>query len=91
MHRARDSRGRCIARANSSIFTTPSTSRHRQDTPPSSATHTPSLMIPRIQGVAIELGDSPTLSTVSNLGKEPFFTSPGEQIVIKEVESPEEE
>ena len=91
MHRARDSRGRFIARAKSSIFTTPSTSRHRQDTPPSSPTHTPNLRIPGIQEAAVELGDSPTLSTKSNLGKEPFFTSIGEHIVIKEVESPEEE
>jgi len=91
MHRARDSRGRFIARAKSLIFTTPSTSRHRQDTPPSSPTHTPSLRIPGIQGAVAELGDSPTLSTESDLGKELFFTSTGEQIVIKEVESPEEE
>jgi hypothetical protein len=49
MHRARDSRGRFIARAKSSIFTTPATSRHRQDTPPLSPTHTPSLRIPGIQ------------------------------------------
>ena len=89
MHRARDSRGRFIARAKSSIFTTPSTSRHRQDTPPSSPTHTPSLRITGIQGAEAELGDSPTLSTKSDLGKEPFFTSTGEHIVIKEVESPE--
>ena len=80
MHRARDSRGRFIAKVKSSIFTTPS-----------SPTHTPSLRIPGIQGAAAELGDSPTLSTKTDLGKEPFFTFTGEHIVIKEVESPEEE
>ena len=87
MHRARDSRGRFIARAKSSIFTTPTTSRHRQDSPPS----TPILRIPGIQGAAAQLEDSPTLSTKSDLGEEPFFTSTGEHIVIKEVESPKEE
>jgi len=87
MHRARDSRGRFIARAKSSIFTNPASSRHRQDSPPS----TPSLKIPRIQGVAAELKDSPTLSTKPHLEENPFFTSTGEHIVIKEVESPEEE
>jgi len=91
MHRARDSRGRFITRAKSLIFITPSTSRHRQDTPPSSPTHTPSLRVPGIQGAAAELGDSPTLSTKSNLREEPFFTSTGGHIVIKEVESPKEE
>jgi len=91
MHRARDSRGRFIARAKSLIFTTTATSRHRQDTPPSSTTHTPTIRIPRIQGATTELGDSPTLSIKSDLGEEPFFTSTREHIVIKEVESPEEE
>ena len=91
MHRARDSRGRFIARAKSSIFTTPSTPRYRKDTPPLSPTHTPSLRIPGIQEAVVELGDSPTLSTKSELGKDPFFTSTGEHIVIQEVESPEEE
>ena len=86
MHRARDSRGRFIARAKSSIFTTPSSSRHRQDSPPS----TPSLKIPGIQGAA-QLEDSPTPSTKSHLEEDPFFTFTGEYIVIKEVESPEEE
>jgi len=86
MHRARDSRGRFIAKAKSSIFTTPSSSRHRQDSPLS----TPSLKIPRIQG-AVELEDSPRLSTKSQLEEDLFFTSTGEYIVIKEVESPEEE
>ena len=86
MHRARDSRGRFIARAKSSIFTTPSSSRHRQDSP----TSTPSLKVPGIQGVA-ELEDSPTPSTKSHLKEDPFFTSTGEHIVIQEVESPEEE
>jgi len=89
MHRARYSRERFIARAKSLIFTTPDTLRHRQDTPPSQ-THTPSLRIPGIQGAATELEDSPTLSTRSDLGEEPFFTSTREHIVIKEVESPEE-
>ena len=56
------SRGRFIARAKSSIFTIPATSRHRQDTPPSSPTDTPNLRIPGIQGETVELGDSPTLS-----------------------------
>ena len=91
MHRERDSRGRFIARKKSSIFTTPTTSRHKQDTPPSSLTHTPSLRVPGIQGEAAELGDSPTLSIKSDLGEEPFFTSTGEHIVIKAVETPEEE
>lgn len=66
------------------------TSRHRQDTPPSQ-THTPSLKIPGIQGAATELEDSPALSTKSDLGEEPFFTSIGEHIAVKEVESPREE
>ena len=83
-------RGRFIARAKISIFTTLATSRHKQDTPPSQ-THTPSIRIPRIQGAPIELEDSPTLFTESDLGEEPFFTSTGEHIVIKEVESPGEE
>jgi len=91
MHRARDSRGRFLARAKSSIFTTPSTSRNRQETPPSSPTHTPSLRIPGLQEAVVELGDSPTLSTESELGKDPFFTSTGKHIVIEEVESPKEE
>ena len=42
MHRARDSRGRFLARARSSIFTSPSASRDRQETPPLSPTETPS-------------------------------------------------
>ncbi len=71
MHRARDSRVMFINRAKSSIFTTPATSRHRQDSPPS----TPSLRIPGIQGVAAEFEGSPTLSTKSDLGEESFFTS----------------
>ena len=86
MHRARDSRGRFIAKAKSSIFTTPSSSRHRQDSPPS----TPSLKILGIQGTA-ELEDSPTPPTKSHLEEDPFFTSTGEYIVVKEAESPEEE
>ena len=59
MHRERDSRSRFIARGRSSIFTTPPTPpRVRKDTTPSQ-THTPSLRIPRIQGVATLLEDSP--------------------------------
>ena len=91
MHRARDSRGRFLARAKSSIFTTPTTSRNRQETPPSSPTHIPSLRIPGIQEVVVELGDSPTPSTKSELGEDPFSPSTGTHIVIEEVESPEEE
>jgi len=91
MHRARDSRGRFLARAKSLIFTTPTTSRNRQETPPSSPTHTPSLRIPGIQEAIVELGDSPTPSTKYKLIKDPFFTSTGRHIVIEEVESPEEE
>ena len=91
MHRARDSRGRFLARAKSSIFTTPTTSRSRQETPPSLPTHTPSLRIPGIQEAVVELGDSPTPSTKSKLRKDPLFTSIGKHIVIEEVESPEEE
>ena len=62
MHRARDSRGRFIAKAKSSIFTTPSSSRHRPNSPPS----TPSLNIFGIQGAA-ELEDSPIPPTKSHL------------------------
>ena len=80
-----------VSSAKSSIFTTPTTSRNRQETPPSSPTHTPSLRIPRIQEAAVELGDSPTPSTKSELGKDPFSPSIGKHIVIEEVESPEEE
>ncbi len=88
MHRARDSRGRFLARAKSSIFTTPSTSRNRQETPPSSPTHTPSSRIPGIQEAVV---DSPTPSIESELERDPFLPSTGRQIVIEEVESPEEE
>ena len=88
MHRARDSRGRFLARAKSSIFTTPSTSRNRQETPPSSPTYTPSPRIPGIQEVVV---DSPTPSIKSELGRDPFLPSTRRQIVIEEVESPEEE
>ena len=91
MHRARDSRGMFLARAKSSIFTTPSTSSNRQETPPSSPTHTPSPRIPGIQEAVVELGDSSTPSIESELGKDPFFPSTGRLIVIEEVESPEEE
>ena len=91
MHRARDSRGRFLARAKSSIFTTPTTSRNKQETPLSLPTHTPSLRIPEIQEAVVELGDSPTPSTESELKIDPFFTSIGKHIVIEEVQSPEEE
>ena len=73
------------------IFTTPTTSRSRQETPPSSPTHTPSLRIPGIQEAVVELGDSPKPSTESELRTHPFFTSTRKHIVIEEVESPEEE
>ena len=85
MHRARDSRGRFLARAKSSIFTSPSTSRDRQETSSSSPTHTPS---PRVSGIQ-EAVDSPTPSIESELGRDPFLPSTGGQIVIEEVESPE--
>ena len=85
MHRARDSRGRFLARAKSSIFTTPSTSRNRQETPPSSPTYTPSPRIPGIQEAVVELGDSSSPSIESKLGKDPFFSSIGRHIVIEEV------
>ena len=62
MHKARDSKGRFIAKAKSSIFTTPSSSRHRQESPPS----TLSLKIFGIQGAA-ELEDSPIPPTKSHL------------------------
>ena len=88
MHRARDSRGRFLARAKSSIFTTPSTSRNRQETPPSSPTYTPSPRIPGTQEVVV---DSPTPSIESELGRDPFLPSTRRQIVIEEVESLEEE
>ena len=91
MHRARDSRGRFLARAKSSIFTTPSTSRNRQETPPSSPTYTPSPRIPGIQETVVELGDSSSPSIESELGKYPLFSSTGRHIVIEEVESSEEE
>ena len=88
MHRARDSRGRFLARAKSSIFTSPSTSRNRQETPPSSPTYTPS---PRIPGIQEAIVDSPTPSIEFELGRDPFLPSIGRQIVIEEVESSEEE
>ena len=88
MHRARDSRGRFLARAKSSIFTTPSTSRNRQETPPSSPTYTPSHRIPGIQEAGV---DSPTPSIESELERDPFLPSAERQIVIEEVESSEEE
>jgi len=87
MHRARDSRGRFLARAKSSIFTNPSTSRDRQETSPSSPTHTPS---PRIPGIQETVVDSPTPSIESELERDPFLPSTRGQIVIEEVESPEE-
>ena len=88
MHRARDSRGRFLARAKSSIFTTPSTSRNRQETPPSSPNYTPSPRIPGIQEAGV---DSPTPSIESELERDPFLPSTERQIVIEEVESSEEE
>ena len=88
MHRARDSRGRFLARAKSSIFTTPSTSRNRQETPPSSPTYTPS---PRIPGIQEAVVDSPTPSIEYGLGRDPFLPSTRRQILIEEVESPEDE
>ena len=78
MHRARDSRGRFIAKAESSNFTTPSYSRHRQDSPPS----TPSLKILGIQGKA-ELEDSPIPLTKSHLEKE---ETPSHSPLIEEPE-----
>ena len=65
MHRARDSRGRFLARARSSIFTSPSASRDRQETPPLSPTDTPS---PRIPGIQEPRVDSPTPSIEFELG-----------------------
>ena len=88
MHRARDSRGRFLARAKSSIFTSPSTSRDRQETSLSSPIHTPSA---RVSGIQETVVDSPTPSIESELGRNPFLSSTGGQIVIEEVESPEEE
>ena len=87
MHRARNSRRRFLARAKSSIFTNPSTSRDRQETSPSSPTHTPS---PRIPGIQEAIAESPTPSIESELERDPFLPSTG-KIVIEEVESPEEE
>ena len=86
MHRARDSRGRFLAGARSSIFTTPSTSRNRQETPSSSPTHTPSSRIPGIQEAVV---DSPIPSIESE--GDSFLSSTGRQIVIEEIESLEEE
>jgi len=87
MHRARDSRGRFLARAKSSIFTSPSTSRERQETS-SSPTHTPS---PRVSGIPEAVVDSPSPSIESELGRDPFLLSSGGPIIIEEVETPEEE
>jgi len=88
MHRARDSRGRFLARAKSSIFTSPSTSRERQETFSSSPTHTPS---PRVSGIQEAVVDSPTPSIEFELGRDPFLPSLGGPIIIEEVELPEEE
>ena len=88
MHRDRDSRGRFLARAKSSIFTSPSTSRNRQETPPSSPTYTPSPRIPGIQEARI---DSPTPSIEFESERDPFLPSTERPIVIEEVESSEEE
>lgn len=87
MHRARDFRGRFLAGAKSSIFTSPSTSRVRKESP-SSPTHTPS---PRVSGLPETIIDSPSLSIDSELGGDPFLPSSGEPIIIEEVETLEEE
>jgi len=87
MHRARDSRGRFLARAKSSIFTSPSTSRERQESP-SSPTPTPS---PRVSGIPEAIVDLPSPSIESELGGDPFLLSSGGPIIIEEVETPEEE
>ncbi len=78
MHRARDSRGRFLARARSSIFTTPSASRNRQETPSSSPTHTPSSRIPGIQEAIV---DSPIPPIESE--RDSFFSSTRGQVVIE--------
>ena len=78
MHRARDSRGRLIAKAKSSIFTTPSSSRHRPDSPPS----TPCLKIFGIQG-ATELEDSPIPPTKSHLENKETLSHPS---LVEELE-----
>ena len=71
MHRARDSRWRFIAKTKSSIFTTPSSSRHRPDSPPS----TPSLNIFGSQGTA-ELEDSPIPPTKTHLENKETLSHP---------------
>ena len=78
MHRARDSRGRFIAKAKSSIFTTPSSSRHRPDSPPS----TPSLKIFGSQRTA-ELEDSPIPPTKTHLENKETFSHPS---LVEELE-----
>ena len=88
MHRARDSRGRFLARAKSSIFASPSTSRERHETFSSSPIHTPS---PRVSGIQETVVDSPTPSIESELGRDPFLPSSGGPTIIEEVGSPEEE
>ena len=88
MHRARDSRGRFLARARSSIFTSPSASRDRQETPPLSPTETPS---PRIPGIQEPRVDSPTPSIEFEPGRDSSLSPTERPIVIEEVESSEEE
>jgi hypothetical protein len=88
MHRARDSRGRFLARARSSIFTSPSASRDRQETPPLSPTETPS---PRIPGIQEPRVDSPTPSIEFEPGRDSSLSPTGRPIVIEELESSEEE
>ena len=88
MHRARDSRGRFLARARGSILTSPSASRERQETPPLSPTNTPS---PRIPGIQEPRVDSPTPSIEFESGRDPSLSSTETPIVIEEVETSEEE
>ena len=88
MHRARDSRGRFLARARGSIFTSPSAPRDRQETPPLSPTDTPS---PRIPGIQEPRVDSPTPSIEFELGGDSSLSPTERPIVIEEVESSEEE
>ena len=78
MHRARDSRGRFIAKAKSSIFKTPFSSRHRPDSPPS----TPSLKIFGSQRTA-ELEDSPIPPTKTHLENKETFSHPS---LVEELE-----
>ena len=85
MHRARDSRGRFLARTRSSIFTSPSASRDKQETPPLSPTETPS---PEIQEPRV---DSLIPSIEFELGRDSSLSPTRKPIVIEEIDSPEEE